>query len=65
MELKSIKPGSKVSYDLFKNITFEGMDDSHVILQDKYGNIKKVYKSLFLKYGKIEKTSSEKVDNHE
>lgn len=65
MELESIKPGSKVSYDLFKNITFEGVDDNHVILQDKYGNIKKVYKSLFLKYGKIEKTSSEKVDNYE
>lgn len=54
MVLDSIKLGTKVSYDMFKNITFEGTDDKHVILKDANGNIKKVYKSLFLKYGKID-----------
>lgn len=54
MNLHEIKSGTKVSYDIFKNITFEGTDEEHVILKDNYGNTKRVYKSLFMKYGKIE-----------
>ncbi len=53
MELDKIQAGTKVTYDLFKNITFQGTDEEHVILKDSYGNVKKVYKSLFLKYGKV------------
>lgn len=53
MDLEKIEKGTKVTYSLFKNITFEGTDEAHVILKDKNGNIKKVYKSLFLKYGRI------------
>lgn len=54
MELEKIKKGTKVSYPFFKNIFFEGTDERHVIMKDKEGNEKKVYKELFLKYGKIE-----------
>jgi len=55
MNLEEIRVGTKVSYAFYKNITFEGTDDKHVILKDKNGNIKKVFKELFIKYGKVEK----------
>ena len=54
MDLEKIEKGTKVKYDIFQNITFEGTDEVHVILKDKNGNVKKVYKSLFLKYGRVE-----------
>lgn len=54
MNLKEIKVGTKVSYAFYNNITFEGTDNKHVILKDKNGNIKKVFKELFVKYGKVE-----------
>lgn len=55
MNFEEIKVGTKVTYPFYKNITFEGTDDRHVILKDKNGNTKKVFKELFAKYGKIEK----------
>jgi hypothetical protein len=51
--LENIDVGTKVRYSLFSNITFEGTDGKHVILKDKYGNKKKVFKELFFKYGEI------------
>ena len=41
--------GEYVNYGFYANITFEGFDDTHVFLKDKCGNIKKVYKELFIK----------------
>lgn len=47
-----LKIGQEVKYSFYSNITFEGIDDENqVILKDKSGNIKKVYRSLFEKYG--------------
>jgi len=56
MELAFTKVGTEISYDLIKNIYFKGIDDKYVFLKDADGNIKKINKSLFLKFGKI-KTS--------
>ena len=54
MNLDEIKKGSKVSYPFFKNLVFVGTDSRHVILKDKEDNEKKVFKELFIKYGKVE-----------
>lgn len=52
INVDNLKVGEKVTYSFFSNITFEGMDDrEQVILKDKNGNIKKVSKRLFEKYG--------------
>jgi len=48
-----IKIGDKVKYGIFKDIVFVGFDDDKAYLEDKYGNVKEVYKSLFLKYSEI------------
>lgn len=56
--LENIDIGTKVKYGFFSNITFEGTDDKHVILKDKYGNKKKVFEELFIKYGEIYEVKS-------
>ena len=45
--------GAKVTYANFKNLSFKGKDEKHVILEDKHGDTKKVYIELFQKHGKI------------
>lgn len=55
IDINTIKIGQKVKYGFFSNITFEGFDDKdQVILKDKNGNIKKVYRTLFEKNGVID-----------
>lgn len=51
--IEKIKKGTKVEYSLYTNITFEGIEGNCVVLKDKNGNIKKVFTSLFKRYGKI------------
>lgn len=53
MDLEKIKIGTKVSYDLFKNMTFEGTNETHVILKTSSGQEKKVLKTMFLKHGRV------------
>lgn len=55
MKLEELKIGTKVTYPFFNDITFDGMDSKHVILKDRYGNTKKVFKELFIKYGRVQK----------
>lgn len=58
-EYNNLRPGDSVSYDLFSNIKYlkemkiNGID--HVVIIDYLGHEKTVYKSLFLKYGNVEK----------
>jgi len=52
-DIDGLKPGTKIEYGMFTNITFEGTDSKHVIMKDKNGNEKRVFKSLFKKYGNI------------
>jgi len=53
MDLAKIASGTKVEYGFFRNLTFKGTDDNHVILEDKNGNVKKVLKVLFERHGKV------------
>lgn len=51
--LKNLKEDSKVNYSYFRGLLFKGYDDEHVTLQDKNGEKRRIYTSLFLKYGEI------------
>jgi hypothetical protein len=50
-------PESVLEYGMFTNIKFIRKEKiknrEHVILQDKFGNIKKVYIELYEKYARI------------
>ena len=46
-EIDNIKFGTMFKYSLFSAVKFVGTDEKHVILQDKNGNVKKIYKNLF------------------
>lgn len=56
-EYNKLKQGDNVSYDIFSNLQFNGEiiinSIKHVILLDCEGTEKTVYKSLFMKYGKL------------
>lgn len=55
-DILELRKGQKVEYGFFTNITYEGLDKKEqVILKDKNGNTKKVYRSLFEKHGRIYK----------
>ena len=49
-EYKKLWDGALVKYGFYSNIMFAGetKDGNHVLMRDKSGNEKKVYKSLFL-----------------
>ncbi len=54
MKIEEIEIGSEVSYGFYGTVIYKGMDDEgHVLLEDKQGNPKKVFKSLFRKYGRV------------
>ena len=54
LNLSELEIGQKVEYGFFTNITYEGLDDKgQVIMKDKQGNIKKVYRELFEKNARI------------
>lgn len=55
VKAKELEKGTKVTYGFFSNITFEGIVGNEVILKDKMGNEKRVFISLFEKYGKVDK----------
>ena len=57
-EIMGLELDAKVSYSSFKNLTFKGKDEKHVILEDARGDTKKVYIELFMKYGKATKNNS-------
>lgn len=56
-EYNKLKTGDNISYDIFSNLQFNGEiiinSIKHVILLDCEGIEKTVYKSLFMKYGKV------------
>ncbi len=49
-EYKNLKEGTLIKYGFYSNIIFVGEmeDGKHVLMRDKAGNEKKVYKSLFV-----------------
>lgn len=50
-----LKVGQVVRYAFYSNVTFEGFDEKgHVILKDKSGDIKLVYRNLFEQYVEIQ-----------
>lgn len=49
-QLNELEKGQKIEYACFTNIYFDYYDNNHVVMYDKYGNKKSVYKDLFLKY---------------
>ena len=51
-EIKTIKIGTMFNYPLYSSVEFIGTDERHVILRDRHGNEKKIYKSLFADYAK-------------
>lgn len=54
LNASAIALGQEVTYGFYSNITFEGFDSyGQVILKDKNGNYKKVYREIFEKNGKI------------
>ncbi len=48
-----MKIGDKIDYVFYKNVEIAGEDDRHYVLKLSSGVIKKVYKELVEKYGKI------------
>ena len=55
-----IMKGADISYGIYNNLTLkEKCDDGkHVVLLDKFGNEKKIYVSLFLKYARTKNLTS-------
>ena len=49
-DIENIEIGAMFNYPLFSSVKFTGTDDRHVILEDRHGNKKRVYKSLFADY---------------
>jgi hypothetical protein len=54
-EVMNLNFDQPVSYAGFENLSFKGKDERHVWLIDSFGNEKRVYIELFMKYGKVEK----------
>jgi hypothetical protein len=54
-EVMNLNFDQPVSYAGFVNLFFKGKDEKHVLLIDSFGNEKRVYIELFMKYGKVEK----------
>lgn len=54
-EYEKLWDGILVDYIFFGNVMFHGetKDGKHVFIKDKFGNEKKICKSLFLKYASI------------
>lgn len=48
-----LKVGDVIIYGFYSNIKIIGEDEFHFILEDKKGNIKKVYKHLVNKHGRL------------
>lgn len=50
-DVMDLEIDTKVNYAGFKNLLFKGKDEKHVIIEDRYGDRKKVYIELFAKHG--------------
>lgn len=54
LKIENVKIGQLVDYGFFSNVTFEGLNENgEVILKDRNGNIKHVYKNLFEKHASL------------
>lgn len=52
-DIDTIKDGEKVDYGFFSNLTFRGVEGKEVVLEDKNGNQRRFYISLFKKYATL------------
>ena len=53
-KLDSLQIGQIVDYGMYKNVIYRGTaPDGEVLLEDKFGNTKKIYRSLAEKYIKV------------
>ncbi|MNL91387.1 hypothetical protein D3C81_11210 [compost metagenome] len=56
IDLSTLKVDTIVSYGMYSNVIYKGFTDASkatVLLQDKYGNVKKIYAYLFEEHGRI------------
>ena len=60
ISVNGMNVGDSVDYGFYKGVTFLGVDGDEIILEDTKGNKKRVYTSLFKKYGKASKRSENK-----
>lgn len=49
--MSEIKVGDIINYVFYSNLKIIGEDKKHFIMQDKYGNEVKIFKTLINKYG--------------
>ena len=52
-QLMELEMNTPVKYSNFVKILFTGKDERHVELTDSFGDKKKVYIELFIKYGSV------------
>ena len=53
-DLLGMKHGDPIErYSYFRNLTFVERSNGHVTMRDKFGNERRVYESLFLKYARL------------
>ncbi|MNP84744.1 hypothetical protein D3C76_1841850 [compost metagenome] len=56
IDLSTLKVDTIVSYGMYSDVIYKGFTDASkatVLLQDKYGNVKKIYAYLFEEHGRI------------